>query len=447
MIKSQAIQYKDFESDWYKKWSILLRQESGLNKSQKYHNKAWQNAIILQALSERGYLKEGKKALGFGVGKERIPSALARLGVKVTATDQDFKNGKKGGWDNGQLTRSKNDLNGHGISSKQEFDNNVEFENCDMTSINKKFIAKYDIIWSNCALGHLGTIEAGLKFIEKSLDCLNPGGVAVHTTETNIVSNTDTIEAGGTVIFRRSDLVELFYRLRALGFKCAPLSLDFGSSPEDQQISFHPYNKDPIIKLNAGGYLLSQMVIIIYKPGTMRERKLLRTRKMAEEIINAKKMNKFIKNNTELQQYITPQKPITSEGITPLKRIKKLKIEAGKLGTVRLYFRNSSDTSFYDIEKIFHGGNPLMVATDNPNNRDSSMATDTWMTPSRPNPKFIQSSSVSEWGGIAPGSSFYCDINFRAPKIRGTYTEDFCFTLEGLPVIPGSGFSVKIIVS
>src|ERR1700709_2858984 len=98
MIKSQAIQFKDFSSDWYKKWSALLKQEQGFETGQRYHNKSWQNAIILQALDERGYLKPGNRALGFGVGMERVPSALAALDVQVTATDQDFKSGEKGGW-------------------------------------------------------------------------------------------------------------------------------------------------------------------------------------------------------------------------------------------------------------------------------------------------------------------------------------------------------------
>ena len=43
-------------------------------------------------------------------------------------------------------------------------------------------------------------VEAGLRFLEDSLDCLKPGGVAVHTTELNLSSNEETMETEHDVI-------------------------------------------------------------------------------------------------------------------------------------------------------------------------------------------------------------------------------------------------------
>jgi SAM-dependent methyltransferase len=444
MIKSQTIQYKDFSSDWYEKWSILLKQQKGITPTQKFHNKAWQNAIILQTLSERGYLKEGNRALGFGVGKERVPSALAALGLKVTATDQDFTSGKKGGWDNGQLTHTRNDLNQYGIANKKTFDQDVEFENCDMTKISKRFNNKYDIVWSNCALGHLGSIDAGLKFIEKSLDCLKPGGIAVHTTETNVVSNTDTIESGGTVIFRRKDLVDLFFKLRNRGYQCAPLHLDFGSAPEDKSFGFDPYETEVLLKLNAGGYLLSQMVLVIRKPHTLRPGRTAALRKKTEETLNSQRMKTFLIRNPELQEYIKRQQSITTSGVKPKQRVTRLKLKANQTDLARLQFKNTSSTSYYDIEKMFHDGNPLMVATSDPVNRSSKLATKAWLSPSRPNPKLTQTKKTPVWGGIKPGSTFWADLSLKAPSKPGKYVEEFCFTLEGLPVIPNSQFTIEL---
>lgn len=444
MIKSQAIQFKDFNSDWYKKWSIVLKQENGITQAQKFHNKAWQNAIILQALDERGYLKEGNKALGFGVGVERLPSAFATLGIKVTATDQDFKSGKKGGWNNGQLTRTRNDLNSHGIANKKMFDKNVEFENADMTKISKSFYNKYDIIWSNCALGHLGSIDKSLKFIEESLDCLKPGGIAVHTTETNVVSNTDTIETGGTVIFRRKDLIGILYKLRKQGYKCAPLYLNFGSDPEDKAFGFDPYATENLLKLNAGGYLLSQMVLIIRKPRKLRPKKTASLRKKAEDRFNTQRMESFIKNNPELQEYIKTPTAINVDGIKPKARITKLKIKAGKTDTLRLQFKNTSDASYYDINRIFHTSKPLMVATAGPINRNSQLVTKEWLSPSRPNPEFTQSKKSPVWGGIKPSTTFWVDLKIKAPRQPGKYIEKFCFTIESFPVIPNSEFILEL---
>ena len=110
MLKSKTIQFSDFSTDWYIKWSRILKQQKGLYGI-RYHNKGWQNAIILQAAYERGVIVPVNNALGFGVGIERILSALAHLGMNVTATVQDFVNGQKAGWHNGQLAHKASDLN------------------------------------------------------------------------------------------------------------------------------------------------------------------------------------------------------------------------------------------------------------------------------------------------------------------------------------------------
>ncbi len=446
MIKSQAIRFKDFSSDWYKKWSALLKQEKGFNSTQTFHNKSWQNAIILQALDERGYLKPGNTALGFGVGTERVPSALAALGLKVTATDQDFKSGKRGGWDNGQLTRTRNDLNQYGIASKKVFDKNVEFENCDMTKISRKFNNKYDIIWSNCALGHLGSIPESLKFIEKSLDCLKPGGIAVHTTETNVVSNTDTIETGGTVIFRRSDLTGLLYKLRKLGYECSPLVLNFGSDVEDKGFSFDPFDDNVLLKLNAGGYILSQMVLIIRKPKTLRAQKTASLHKLREDAVNHLRMQAHLARNADLREHIKQHAPLTTAGVQPQKKIVRLSVKANEAKLIRLTFKNTSGVTYYDVSKMFHGTHPLTLITSDPVNGPSKFASKAWLSPARPNPKLTPVEHTPAWQGIKPGSTFLADLELQAPPKPGKYIEEFCFTLEGLPTIPGSEFTIELTV-
>lgn len=446
MIKSQAIQFKDFSTDWYKKWSILLKQEQGYSSTQRYHNKAWQNAIILQALDERGYIKPGNRALGFGVGMERVPSALAALGLQVTATDQDFKSGEKGGWNNGQLTRTRKDLNQHNIAPTKLFNQNVEFENCDMTKISKKFNNKYDIIWSNCALGHLGSIDASLSFIEKSLDCLKPGGIAVHTTETNVVSNTDTIETGGTVIFRRSDLTKLLHRLRSQGYKCAPLSLDFGKDLEDMGFSFDPFEDDVLLKLNAGGYILSQMVLIVQKPMSLHPQKTARLKKVHEDIVNSRKMNSYIKNNTDLTVHIAKHETVPVQGVKAQKLVTKITMKPNETKTVRLKFTNTSNITYYELSKMFHASQPFTMITSSPVNGASRFTAKSWLSPARPNPAIVLPTGTPAWKGIKPNTSFWADLEIKAPAKAGVYSEEFCFTLEGLPTIPGSEFTIELTV-
>jgi hypothetical protein len=59
---------------------------------------------------------------------------------------------------------------------------------------------------SSCALEHLGTLDGGLDFIVRSAELHFPGGVAVHTTKFNVLSNNSTIEHGENVIYRRRDI-------------------------------------------------------------------------------------------------------------------------------------------------------------------------------------------------------------------------------------------------
>src|SRR5690606_38222379 len=104
----------------------------------------------------------------------------------------------------------------------KKFNQNVSLRSVDMRKIPKEFRGKYDFVWSNCALGHLGSIEEGLRFIVESAQCLNQSGVAVHTTEINVTSNESTVTEGETVVFRPCDLLLLSKRLRSKGFRLNP---------------------------------------------------------------------------------------------------------------------------------------------------------------------------------------------------------------------------------
>ena len=53
------------------------------------HRKLWEFCYILRAAEQHGRLKPGLSAVGFGVGQEPIPAALARFGLSILATDLD----------------------------------------------------------------------------------------------------------------------------------------------------------------------------------------------------------------------------------------------------------------------------------------------------------------------------------------------------------------------
>ena len=57
-------------------------------------------------------------------------------------------------------------------------------------------LGRFDLIWSSCALEHLGSPKAGLEFVVRTLELLKPGGVSVHTTEIELTLRDDTADYG-----------------------------------------------------------------------------------------------------------------------------------------------------------------------------------------------------------------------------------------------------------
>lgn len=171
LLKSHSSRHRDFDSKWYKYWANALKQDSKhLGNFDLYANKFWQNAIMAQLLNNRNMLVPGNSAIGFGVGKERLLALFAQLGVIVEATDQDFTKENAKLWDNDQLAEGLFSLNNDGICDEAIFNQNVNFSPVNMERIPKRYYSNYNFLWSNCALGHLGSIDKGLNFITNSLE-------------------------------------------------------------------------------------------------------------------------------------------------------------------------------------------------------------------------------------------------------------------------------------
>lgn len=184
------------------------------------HRKFWEWAYIVHIAQSRGVVAPGKRALGFGVGTERMPALFAKGGMDVTATDAPQSVDNAQGWSStGQYSNAIEALPYNGILDKETFLQRVRFQECDMNNIGDD-VQGYDFCWSSCALEHLGSLQLGMDFIINSVEkTLKVGGIACHTTELNLSSNGDTVESGDTVLYRRKDLDALIAELRARGHK------------------------------------------------------------------------------------------------------------------------------------------------------------------------------------------------------------------------------------
>jgi SAM-dependent methyltransferase len=257
--KSVVCRQEDMDTPYFTYWADKI------GHLPRYHRKLWEFVFICQALSERGLLKEGMRGVGFGVGEEPLPAYFASQGCRITGTDMTPEAAVAAGWTGSQQhAAGKENLRRPGICDDATFEANVEFASCDMNAIPDD-LTGYDFCWSACALEHLGSIEQGLAFIERSLDCLKPGGFAIHTTEFNLSSNADTVSEGGTVLFRRQDMEALFQRVRAKGHTMAPLDLHPGRGELDRYIDVPPYRDEPHLKLALWGYSATSIGTIIRK--------------------------------------------------------------------------------------------------------------------------------------------------------------------------------------
>lgn len=255
--KAAACRQDSFDAPYFAYWTRRLHE--GL----RYHRKLWEFVFICQALWERGAIKPGAKGLGFGVGGEPLSAFFASEGCKILATDMDFDQAEEMGWTaTQQHAVGKDALRRTHICPDDVFTKNVEFRTCDMNHVPED-LTGFDFCWSACALEHLGSIELGLAFIERSVECLKPGGWAVHTTELNTSSNDDTIDNMGTVLFRRRDFEALAQRLRDKGHWVAPMDFSLGDHPVDRYIDVPPYREQPHLQLALMGYSATSFGLII----------------------------------------------------------------------------------------------------------------------------------------------------------------------------------------
>jgi len=229
------------------------------------HRKQWEFVFISRALEYHGALRNGARGLGFGVGLEPLPSLYAALGCHIVATDLPSGDTRAQMWsDTDQLGVDLGHIHNPRLCDDKTFFDRVSYRAVDMNAIPSD-LTDFDFTWSSCAYEHLGSIEAGLRFFENSLECLKPGGLAVHTTEINLSSNGSTLENGSTVIFRRRDFEDLAERLLAKGHEVMPITFDSGNSELDRVIDLPPYSNDPHLKLQLLRWVSTSFGMIVRK--------------------------------------------------------------------------------------------------------------------------------------------------------------------------------------
>ena len=125
----------------------------------------------------------------------------------------------------------------------------------------------HDFRWSSCVIEHIGGIRAAQDFLLASANRLNPGGIAVHTTEFNLSSDLDTVDEPGTCVFRARDLQQLKAELEEQGLQMEPLILDPGMHPYNYHVDAPPYDSRVHLRLLLEKFAATSIGIVIRKPG------------------------------------------------------------------------------------------------------------------------------------------------------------------------------------
>lgn len=256
---SRLCTQEQLESKPFQDWAVRLGEKRG-----DLHRKVWEWCFITQALYEQNLLQPGVSGLGFAVGTEPLASLFCSLGASICATDLVTDIAKEKGWiETNQHSSSAKSLNSRKLCADELFNNNCNFRHLDMNNIPDD-MDDFDFIWSSCALEHLGSLSHGEEFIYNAMNCLKPGGFAIHTTEYNYSSNGSTITEGDTVLYRRKDIENIIHNMRKEGHS---IEIDFtaGLLPSDTFIDLPPYKHNPHLKLQFGEYVITSIGLIIQK--------------------------------------------------------------------------------------------------------------------------------------------------------------------------------------
>lgn len=270
MLRSAVCRREHFDTEWYARAATLIGVHPGVQprtSTPLSYRKLWEWCAILEVLASRDMLRPGRRGLGFAVGAEPIPSALAAQGVEVLATDLMASDGNSDRWSaSGQHATSLAALYHPHLVTEGAFRDLVRFAPADMRDLGALPDETFDFVWSSCALEHVGKLQDGLQFVLAAMRLLKPGGVAVHTTEYNISSNDRTV-AEHDCLYRKRDVEDLDRLLRPIRCGLEVVDWDCGTHADDLDYDPPPYfqGQSPHIKLMLDGFISTSMVLVVRK--------------------------------------------------------------------------------------------------------------------------------------------------------------------------------------
>ena len=133
-------------------------------------------------------------------------------------------------------------------------------------------LGRHDVVWPSCCFEHLGTPDAGIEFVRASMSNVDPGGVAIHTTEFDLTRRKPLLESGNVAVgdyvcfYRRQELRRLVDELRRDGFE---IEMDWRVSrrhPMERKIDRPPYTHDPHLRIAVADRVITSVGLVVRVP-------------------------------------------------------------------------------------------------------------------------------------------------------------------------------------
>ena len=156
---SMAVDAAHFRDGAFREWFALVS-DGGM----ELHRKPWEYAFMLERARQAAVLEPGRRARSASAsGASPSRRCSRRAGLDVLATDQADEDADH--WkDTGEHASDVAALSRPGVVDDATLAARVTFRAMDMNDLADD-LGEFDLVWSSCAIEHLGSPAAGLEFV------------------------------------------------------------------------------------------------------------------------------------------------------------------------------------------------------------------------------------------------------------------------------------------
>jgi len=179
----------------------------------------WRKVYTLQALRRYGMLEKGAVGLGFEPSPSGVPAALAAMHTSLT-TVLPTRGGPPP-----NIDAVKRDLAGRAPCDKALFDANVRVRVASWRRIPDDLV-NFDFLWSARANERLYSVASAITFVEESMACLRPGGLAVHVMSYDLSPSGRSVPSTDRMLLQQGDVERIALILVSRGHEVAQFKID-----------------------------------------------------------------------------------------------------------------------------------------------------------------------------------------------------------------------------